>query len=215
MKKKPIYGFGTKLFLTVLFIIGFFMFCNLFMMFEETEEIEGTVEHTYYSRYYNWPLKRSSKGTPMCRVVWYDKDGDKVIYGMPNDAEYEVGDSYYLEVDVDTNRIPKRSLGEGIAATIIGLVLCTVSVIIWRKKFKSVKAKQSRQLGAIERKRQEIYNEQDYLPIVKCSICNGEQVAGFKDKKTGRFTEVMLIQKEGDLEVFKQRYGVEEVKKEY
>ena len=28
----------------------------------------------------------------------------KTTYGMPNDLGYEVGDSYYFEVDVDTNR---------------------------------------------------------------------------------------------------------------
>ena len=30
-------------------------------------------------------------------------------------------------------------------------------------------------------------------PILHCSICNGEQVAGFKDLETGHFEEVMLI----------------------
>lgn len=215
MKKKTTNGFGIKLFLIVLFICGSFMFCNLLMVFDETEEIEGIVEHTYISRTYNSITKRSSNGVPMCRVVWYDKDGEKVTCGMPNDLGYEVGNSYYLEVDVDTNRIPKRSVGEGVVAGVIGLILCVVSVISWRIKFKTFKEKQSKQLSEIERKRQEVYNEQDYLPVMRCSICNGEQVAGFKDKKTGHFTEVMLIQKEGDLEVFKQRYGVEEVKKEY
>ena len=61
----------------------------------------------------------------------------------------------------------------------------------------------------------EEYNPQDYIPVIKCSICNGEQVAGFKERSTGHFTEIMLIRNEGDLEVFKQKYGVEEVKKEY
>lgn len=141
MKKQSTNGFGTKLFLIVLFICGFFMVCNLFMAFEETEEIEGTVEHTYISRSYNSITKRSSNGVPMCRVVWYDKDGEKVTYGMPNDLGHKVGDSYYLEVDADMNRIPKRSVGEGIVVGIIGLILCTVSIISWRIKFKSVNNK--------------------------------------------------------------------------
>ncbi len=139
MKKKTTYGFGTKIFLIVLFICGFFMFCNLLMVFEKTEEIEGVVEHTYISRSYNSITKRSSNGVPMCRVVWYDKDGEKVTYGMPNDLGYEVGDFYYLEVDVDTNRIPKRSVGEGIVVGVIGLILCVVSVVGWRIKFKTLK----------------------------------------------------------------------------
>lgn len=59
------------------------------------------------------------------------------------------------------------------------------------------------------------YNSETQRAIVKCSICNGEQVAGFKDIQTGHFTEVMLIKSEKDLEVFKKAYGVENVGKEY
>jgi hypothetical protein len=59
------------------------------------------------------------------------------------------------------------------------------------------------------------YDRENLRPIIRVSICTGEQVAGFKNKKTGQFTEVMLIQKEKDLEEFKKRYGVEEIKKEY
>ena len=61
----------------------------------------------------------------------------------------------------------------------------------------------------------ENYDLQEYAPVMKCSICTGEQVAGFKNRKTGQFTEIMLIRNEGDLEDFKQRYKLEEVKKEY
>lgn len=50
---------------------------------------------------------------------------------------------------------------------------------------------------------------------MKCSICNGEQVAGFQDKQTGKFTEVMLIRDEDDLEAFKEKYGITEIKKVY
>ena len=49
----------------------------------------------------------------------------------------------------------------------------------------------------------------------KYRICNGEQVAGFKEKKTGHFEEIMLIRSERDLQDFKERYGIEHVKKEY
>lgn len=59
------------------------------------------------------------------------------------------------------------------------------------------------------------YNSETQRAVIKCSICNGEQVAGFKDKQTGHFTEVMLIKSEKDLEVFKKAYGVENVGKEY
>ena len=51
--------------------------------------------------------------------------------------------------------------------------------------------------------------------VIKCSICTGEQVAGFKNLKTGKFVEVMLIQNEKDLELFMSQYGLLEVTKEY
>ena len=37
------------------------------------------------------------------------------------------------------------------------------------------------------------YDPEKQRAVLMCSICNGEQVAGFKDKQTGHFTEVMLI----------------------
>ena len=52
-------------------------------------------------------------------------------------------------------------------------------------------------------------------PIIRASICNGEQVAGFKNKATGEFHEVMLIKDDKDLVEFKQTYGLERVDKEY
>ena len=53
------------------------------------------------------------------------------------------------------------------------------------------------------------------VAVVRASICNGERVAGFKDRETGHFTEVMLIRSDADLEKFKKMYGVDEVKTEY
>lgn len=59
------------------------------------------------------------------------------------------------------------------------------------------------------------YNPETMKPIIKCSICNGEQVAGFKDKASGRFIEVMLLSCDADLESFKKMYNLSEVTKEY
>ena len=36
------------------------------------------------------------------------------------------------------------------------------------------------------------YDKDTQKPVIKASICNGEQVAGFKDLHTGKFEEVML-----------------------
>jgi hypothetical protein len=57
---------------------------------------------------------------------------------------------------------------------------------------------------------------QSVEPVIRASICNGEQVAGFRDTRTGRFEEVMYIRNQSDLEAFKAEYGiVGEIKKEY
>jgi hypothetical protein len=60
------------------------------------------------------------------------------------------------------------------------------------------------------------YDRQNKKPVIRSSICNGEQVAGFKDIRTGKMEEVMLIKNPADLEKFKTMYGIEEkIKKEY
>lgn len=59
------------------------------------------------------------------------------------------------------------------------------------------------------------YDKENQKPILKCSICNGEQVAGFKDNRTGKFHEVMFIRDEKDLQTFKDMYDLYEIEKEY
>ncbi|MBM6668146.1 MAG: aspartate dehydrogenase [Lachnospiraceae bacterium] len=52
-------------------------------------------------------------------------------------------------------------------------------------------------------------------PAIRCSICTGEQVAGFVDRKTGKFQEVAMIASEEDLEQFLKTYQIsrQELKK--
>ena len=59
------------------------------------------------------------------------------------------------------------------------------------------------------------YDKDTSKPIIKCSICTGEQVAGFKDIHTGKFEEVMLIREQKDLDDFMKQYGISEISKEY
>lgn len=60
------------------------------------------------------------------------------------------------------------------------------------------------------------YDKENQKPVLKCSICNGEQVAGFQNIHTGRFEEVMLIRGAADLKSFKEKYGItEDIKKIY
>ena len=59
------------------------------------------------------------------------------------------------------------------------------------------------------------YDSEKEKPIIKASICNGEQVAGFKNKTTGQFSEVMFIKDNADLNLFMKTYGLDHVDKEY
>lgn len=59
------------------------------------------------------------------------------------------------------------------------------------------------------------YDKTNKKAILRCSICTGEQVAGFKDLETGHFDEIMLIRSPEDLDVFLKTYDVTEISKEY
>ena len=53
-------------------------------------------------------------------------------------------------------------------------------------------------------------------PVLHCSICNGEQIAGFQELATGKIQEVMLIRDNRDLKRFREEYGIEgEIEKIY
>ncbi len=47
-------------------------------------------------------------------------------------------------------------------------------------------------------------------PMLRKSICTGETTAGFRDLATGKYTEVMLIRDEKDLQQFMKEYGLTE-----
>ena len=61
------------------------------------------------------------------------------------------------------------------------------------------------------------YDRENLRPVIRASICTGEQTAGFKDIRTGKFKEVMLIQTDADMEEFLEIYDIrkEDVKPEY
>ena len=71
-------------------------------------------------------------------------------------------------------------------------------------------------MGLFKKKTKLQYDDRIQKPVIKASICNGEQVAGFKDIHTGKFEEVMLIRDSEDLEKFKTMYDMQrEIEKEY
>ncbi len=48
------------------------------------------------------------------------------------------------------------------------------------------------------------YDPQTHAPALRCSICNGEQVGGLRNKATGAFEELLLIRDEADLAAFRE-----------
>ena len=63
----------------------------------------------------------------------------------------------------------------------------------------------------------EPYNKETTQPVIRASICNGEQVAGFRDIQTGKFTEIMVIRNRKDMQEFLGKYEIDEadIKKEW
>ena len=55
------------------------------------------------------------------------------------------------------------------------------------------------------------YDKENQKPVLKCSICNGEQVAAFQDIHTGNhsdFSEIMNTSKEHCFEIHEKEFGV-------
>jgi len=61
------------------------------------------------------------------------------------------------------------------------------------------------------------YDKRGKIPVIRASICTGEQVAGFKDPETGKFDELMLIRSPADLQTYLREYDVteSEIKREW
>lgn len=55
------------------------------------------------------------------------------------------------------------------------------------------------------------------IPVIRTSICTGEQTAGFRDAASGKFFEIMLIRTDADLQEFLETYGAAEadLRREY
>ena len=53
------------------------------------------------------------------------------------------------------------------------------------------------------------YDLAKQIPVIRSSICTGEKTAGFEDRGTGKFEDLMLIASEEDLRQFCRTYGVD------
>lgn len=62
-----------------------------------------------------------------------------------------------------------------------------------------------------------VYDKTGKKPVIRASICTGEQVAGFKDLKSGKFEDLMVLHSDEDLKQFLDMYDVkaDEITKEY
>lgn len=72
------------------------------------------------------------------------------------------------------------------------------------------------------RKKERVIEKKDFdrtlfEPVIRASICNGEKVAGFKNKKTGEFKDIMMVNSGDAMQEFLQTYGLrqEEVRTMY
>ena len=72
-------------------------------------------------------------------------------------------------------------------------------------------------MGLVKKKIVKKTYDREYMkPVIRASICTGEEVAGFKDIRTGKIEEIMLIRAPEDLERFKEIYEItEKIAKEY
>ena len=61
------------------------------------------------------------------------------------------------------------------------------------------------------------YDKALLKPVIKASVCNHEKVVGFKEIKSGKFHEEMLITSPKDLQTFMEMYDLkeEEITKEW
>ena len=55
-----------------------------------------------------------------------------------------------------------------------------------------------------------LYDKTGKIPVIRSSICTGEQVAGLKDPSSGKFDELMLIRNGNDFMEFLSLYQVNE-----
>lgn len=91
-------------------------------------------------------------------------------------------------------------LKKGILCSIIFPLLVLLSLLLLKKKKEIL-----------------TYDKEKEIPIMKCSICNGESVIGFRNKETGKFHEIMAIKTEEDMLSFLSSYGLKEsdIKREF
>ncbi len=58
------------------------------------------------------------------------------------------------------------------------------------------------------KKEKKSFDRETLKPVIRASICTGEQVAGFRNIQTGKFSEVVFLRTQRDLDEFLETYGI-------
>ena len=64
-----------------------------------------------------------------------------------------------------------------------------------------------------KKKKKKEYDHEKQVPVIRKSICTGEETAGFQNKETGHFEGVLLIRNDRDLAMFMDEYGLKDIPK--
>lgn len=59
------------------------------------------------------------------------------------------------------------------------------------------------------------FDPETQYAVIRSSICTGEKVAGFRDRETGRFREVIYLRTPADEQRFREIYNLDTVITEY
>lgn len=70
-------------------------------------------------------------------------------------------------------------------------------------------------MGWFRKKQKIAFDPEKQEPAVRRSICTGEMTAGLMDKETGKFTELMRLNGQKELDEFCAELGVKEIKTIY
>ena len=52
-------------------------------------------------------------------------------------------------------------------------------------------------------------------PVIRCPVCAGDKVAGFRNRQAGHFTEVMVIRSPDDEQRFREIYHLKTIRRVY
>lgn len=67
-------------------------------------------------------------------------------------------------------------------------------------------------MGLFQKKRPLPYDPALQEPAVRKSICTGEMTGGYIDLQTGKFHEMLLLRDQRELEEFRRKMGVDELR---